>query len=1522
MGRYNIYDENLPDIRKYSYSYITAETLQQLDETSAMVPAKIRLPNYRIDSGVIDAVDIDWQGIKVGDVEVESTGHLAYLISQKSNASSHGNVGDGIGIPVLDKEIIDELESNNELPDKYISIPTPEEIDQHIDDPIQYQSSGNGYYLDILFSSIRKLQSEVARLKNSFKYGIYSYNDENTAMSTILNDYEQNVDEEPLWATEETDLSELDCGLYLTGIENGLTPSDGSTVTLVQNDTLQIDGNAYFVDKDEFKNNIDAKQYLFMTTSSCDIKVILKSLDGGADKEIDLSELDLPITSSGRYNILFILSRSYKNEDTGNFNENTYNFVWLSIADYLTGVATVEGYYKNGLISATRKTISDVDNRYFIYRIDFNDLTIYKFNSYSKKQDFSNTVVPAPASTDEDYKYSAAHITIRSVKSLTVLNNIEKQLKKNELIYIENINTLYIKTDSGVKPISGSSNNTNTDTDTGMEQQEIIAWLAKNGIIVTEEGGQLKLNDVADITLIHEETGKAFNFRTDSEGNLYSREIEQLTLAERVEQVSDVFDLDADNNTYIRGFVGTLRIAESTIRNTDGNTNPLNETGDVGLLSDRVKIGQIYMPREGQKSFGCSHAFIELENTSDQDFQLDGCYIHYGQKNSNDEIRIYHLPLVGKIPAGGTYLIRGKQYCDMNEANVFIKVETYDIEWYVNGELIDLTRQSQNTFLLTYGLRDITESTSMYGKVQIGTKSYTGFNPHYIDSISVGAPIIAENSNASGWDQNATVFKNPAYDAVFKNNYELDPAKQAYQSLFSDKKDSSRVRGQNDTDYQILDLRDEYIQFPATEPKIHMSTYTPRASFEHKNVCTDKTQLDMAKPNMTTVSFGIDIYKTRCFNWVSAGVFDEYVWVREQGTSTWERFESYKSSEKQTFADNGSIFTKRTWDADVQSAIYNRLINTLPASNIVYSAHKAIITTNAYTEIETPVTFEYKVGRADKNGNPDPEHTSDLMSFTMYPQSYRMRIYHHTDQQGFQWLEYQAWAAAAEKMLEVIKYDTETAGEHIIPVLINTGDMTQNGTRINEWLDYYNGGKCLFSKYEQGAVVGNNDLCDTNINILGTGDDTGKSNGYYFHVAYCFEIDDEIVPVVNGKYLPSTYYIHDKHNALVFIDSEFTQINCRDWFNLRYTIGDTSYPVNIYTGFTIAKTAAATRYVADELNFTPLYNQLYAIFNKLINDLEYPARDVICACHEMPFTVVTDANLKLDDQNSKITADRSANGDQLVGSHMNSIITGEVEPKYWFSRLLEYFGIKLMIGGHKHTYACTHPLRENYQYGFDGETYTKNSIDDGPMQMQPSLEYDNVNWNRTETINLNGVATEKPINSTKFPIYVTDENKTGIYTNATTFYPVYNVRRVNDDNETYEYADRGVIYFMLQATGNKLKSNKELPSNSQTFGYVIPKTKHESATSDKPYADQQYPMFAKIDLSQRYIVLCRISNILSSKTDDYAAYLIIQQAHGDGKMKIDVMTHEQNGEELLIYGKWNKNIPVSSLNTNWKLVSF
>jgi hypothetical protein len=40
-------------------------------------------------------------------------------------------------------------------------------------------------------------------------------------------------------------------------------------------------------------------------------------------------------------------------------------------------------------------------------------------------------------------------------------------------------------------------------------------------------------------------------------------------------------------------------------------------TQDAKLGADRVKIGAVYAPLNTDTVFGCSHAYVELENTSD-----------------------------------------------------------------------------------------------------------------------------------------------------------------------------------------------------------------------------------------------------------------------------------------------------------------------------------------------------------------------------------------------------------------------------------------------------------------------------------------------------------------------------------------------------------------------------------------------------------------------------------------------------------------------------------------------------------------------------------------------------------------------------------------------------------------------------------------------------------------------------------------------------------------------------------------
>jgi hypothetical protein len=138
-----------------------------------------------------------------------------------------------------------------------------------------------------------------------------------------------------------------------------------------------------------------------------------------------------------------------------------------------------------------------------------------------------------------------------------------------------------------------------------------------------------------------------------------------------------MFDSFSENKTLeftneIRGFVAQL------LCKTNGKD--YKDAKDVGLCADRLAISSLYAPLNTDTKFGCTHGFIELENISDTDIPLDGTFLHFLHPVDNS-FEVLHLPLKGEIKAGGTYLIRCKQYADAElDSNVVINVDSYDQE--------------------------------------------------------------------------------------------------------------------------------------------------------------------------------------------------------------------------------------------------------------------------------------------------------------------------------------------------------------------------------------------------------------------------------------------------------------------------------------------------------------------------------------------------------------------------------------------------------------------------------------------------------------------------------------------------------------------------------------------------------------------------------------------------------------------------------------------------------------------------
>ena len=1115
--------------------------------------------------------------------------------------------------------------------------------------------------------------------------------------------------------------------------------------------------------------------------------------------------------------------------------------IWISVGTYTSNLILAEGYY-NPFTGRLDKYRYELEDAYTFDTVGLNESTLYKFNAYSKYQDFSHEVVPSKPN-DDDYKYKVAHLTIRSIDTFETLESIEDELLINELIFVEDTAQLWIKTKRGLKPISGSSD----PGEEGMTEQEMLDKLKDMGIVYVDGTG-LQMSDISDVTFINQNTGKTFKFEVDSEGDLKSTEIPSETLANKIDTLSRS-TYPISKNSDFRGFIAKLLAGEA-------NTNPLS-TDDLKLKSDRVKIGAVYCPLKTDTKFGCSHGYIELENTSDEDIPLDGCYLHYLYTNEENVLSILHLELDGIIPAWGTYLIRCKKYADKKtDADVFITVDSYDKEWWVNRELLDTRVKGSGTFAfaLTYGNSDGTNQISpttelIYKDQNTNKKAPHNYKWYFIDSLVFNSnPPLANNAC---WALSAVT---PKSNSIIKTTFELDPAKQAYQALTTI--DSSRMRMEKTgTDIQQVGLDKKYIEFPLTIEKYPVDKYTPKSSKEGKNVSTDKTKLDQDKPNMVTCSFGIDIYRTRTFNWISCGQFDEYVWLKNG--NSWLKFQSYKKGD--SIPSYVGYPRRKGFDTEINNTIYARIIGTFPGDKNVYTSHKCIIDV-VENAVQSPTTYTYMVGRADKNGNPDMEHCSDEFTFTLYPTTYKPRIYQTTDQQGFHWIEYQVWGAAANVLNERINSDV--ANENIIPILINTGDMTQNGTRINEWLDYYNGGINLFKHLEQVNCVGNNDLCNTDPDLLGTGDDVGKSNGYYFHVFYCYEINPDNAPIIIGddgvsRYVPSLYYLDSNDYRLIVVNTEITYENCNNWFK-RHKNG---LVTNVYTGWCVPTDSTTVITINHYDNsFTSIYTMIYRMLNTR------NGRNAIAMCHEMPFTVITKDGLS--PAANVVSNYRSLSGasTNLIGSHTNQLNGYDKVGLHWFSRLLEFFGVKLCLGGHKHTYACTFPVCEYYYY----DNNSKNSLTDGYMDMHETLSDElSVDWIH------NGV------NLSKKPLM--DATATANYTFPIDSKHVSPATIVNGLASDSKY--NPVTYMMCQATGYKLTSNKELPSNYQHFSKIIPLTTEASSgdTQDAPDPNQKYPMFTITDMNNNTysVKLIRMTNIFDRD------FKFTQQKYGSGDVVLE-----------------------------------
>ena len=187
---------------------------------------------------LINAIDINWGGAIINDQIINTTDELLKLISSKGTG--------GIDIDV----------------------------------------DGNAV-IGVMLTAIRALQAEVVKLRNSFKNGIVSYKDTKTKMSNVLYEYHDIEEQEPLWATDESELSSIE-GYNFEDPRQFEFLGDNIFNGEDNEEYVKIIGEGIWEDQnDQLKDVEDPRVYCYLTVDSLNFTIRLKTVNYNNENNLD-----------------------------------------------------------------------------------------------------------------------------------------------------------------------------------------------------------------------------------------------------------------------------------------------------------------------------------------------------------------------------------------------------------------------------------------------------------------------------------------------------------------------------------------------------------------------------------------------------------------------------------------------------------------------------------------------------------------------------------------------------------------------------------------------------------------------------------------------------------------------------------------------------------------------------------------------------------------------------------------------------------------------------------------------------------------------------------------------------------------------------------------------------------------------------------------------------------------------------------------------------------------------------------
>ena len=903
---------------------------------------------------------------------------------------------------------------------------------------------------------------------------------------------------------------------------------------------------------------------------------------------------------------------------------------------------------------------------------------------------------------------------------------------------------------------------------------------------------------------------------------------------------------------------------------------PGEVTGEAAMGS--ILINSFYLgglDKDEHSYQPCSHNYIELANITNSDINLNGLCLMYTYTDST----WIKLPLWGIIKANSTFLIRGAQCSVMDVNTTKLKVKTFDMEWADEGSLIKFDRgNSRAAFYLCWC--DTTNGNKIFVKdgskdnhsaqlaevpttlSQLISRDDGYVAPGYVDLVGVGSTSFYENA---AYNDNSLIFSNP--NNLFVRTYTLDPVTQSNAKGISKRNNKKYIRH--------IDLSEINID--------NASDFTPKASFEHKTLATDKHNFSETEPNTLTCTFGIQATDntasggngaTRCFTWNSVDYYDEFLWYKKKSDSTWNKIESYKDGvdyvanpratdpECIKTAGLSDYYTRIRWET-----FYGAPITT----------HKVMVAGL------TAGTYEYKVGRADKNGNPS-DYISKIREFTVRADSEvtSFDFIQTTDQQGANWEEYQVWDLSADYINRNERIGEEAAlanGEHAeantkdFDFIINTGDICYNGSRPNEWIDYYRGYSYLDDK-EEMLTIGNNDLApiarvssSTTANDLygmtqlGIGNECpDKVNHVVADLFYTQEMDPDNPPIFEGTSVggtnvkqykvPSLYSFNYGAFHFVSLNSEIrTQPeNTEEFTTMTGEFGVNDVKADANNGQTSEVYAKIEDWLVRDLlkwkngSIDPNYTR-YSPQN---------CQKAIIYCHEMPFTITAAATYA---NYLKPTGDASV-WRETAKANLNR------RHSFQFQRLFKLWGIRLVFGGHKHTCSISYPV---YDAPGDYTPYT----DSGEDLMKSITGADSFNpiaqIIRTSEEPNHGLVPKMTKVLTNFNQYygkIFNSTNTDVTVNGQTF----NAKSTTDAEHEkplcrFEIVDNvsAPTYVMCQATGFKNLSNSDTSAGETYCQYLrslcegsVIDTSTWTASAINP-TDQLYPFYTRFSVTNNEI---------------------------------------------------------------------